>query len=119
MRLAGVEEVFYSQAMPLWHCAARGKLAMAFNTGRIRMCTYASGTPGYSAYRQRNWSMVELLKRYGGIVDPVALSLFHEKELAKQMLVDEAEGRRAAGILEGRNVSEDLLRGAGHLGAEC
>jgi Ankyrin repeats (3 copies) len=57
--------------------------------------------------------MLELLKRYGGVVPPVSIGLFREKEMANRMLADEAEGRRLPdGILEGRNVSEDLLRGA-------
>ncbi len=120
VRLQGVEEVFYSQAMPLWHCAARSKLAMAEillqRGANPNVHVYASGTPVYSAYRQRDWTMVELLKRYGGVVDPVTLSLFHEKELAKQMLLDETEVRLPAGILEGKNVSEDLLRGAADSG---
>jgi ankyrin repeat protein len=116
VRLQGVEEIFYSQAMPLWHCAARNKLAMAETLlqrgANPNVHVYASGTPVYSAYRQRDWTMVELLKQYGGMVDPVTLALFHEKDLAKQMLVDEREARLPAGILEGKNVSEDLLRGA-------
>ncbi|HEY6390644.1 MAG TPA: ankyrin repeat domain-containing protein [Bryobacteraceae bacterium] len=120
VRLAGVEEVFYSQAMPLWHCAAHGKLAMAEmllqRGANPNVHVYASGTPVYSAYRQRDWTMVELLKRYGGVVDPITLSLFHEKELARQMLADEKQGRLPAGILEGKNVSEDLLRGAADSG---
>ena len=58
----------------------------------------ASGTPVYSAYRQRDWAMVELLKRHGGIVDPVTIGLFNEVELARQ-------------VMEGGSVSEDLLRG--------
>jgi hypothetical protein len=120
VRLGGVEEVFYSQAMPLWNCASTGKLAMAEmllqRGAKPNVHVYASGSPVFSAYRQREWTMLELLKRYGGLVDPVTIGLFHEKELAKQMLVDEVAGRLPAGILEGRNVSEDLLRGAADSG---
>lgn len=120
VRLRGVEEAFYSQAMPLWQCAATGKLAMAETLlqrgANPNVHVYASGTPVFSAYRQQHWTMVELLKRYGGLVDPVTIGLFHEKELAKQMLQNEAVGTLPAGILEGRNVSEDLLRGAADSG---
>jgi ankyrin repeat protein len=120
VRLEGVEELFYSQAMPLWHCAAQGKLGMAEillqRGANPNVHLYASGTPVYSAYSRKNWTMVELLKRYGGVVDPVTIGLFREKKLAEQMLVDEAEGRLPEGILEGRNVSEDLLRGAADSG---
>jgi ankyrin repeat protein len=117
VRLQGIEEVFYSQGMPLWTCAASGKLAMAellLQSGaHPNVHVYASGTPVYSAYRHRDWTMVDLLKRYGGVVDPVTLGLFRETALAKQMLEDEANGRLRlpGGTLEGRNVSEDLLRG--------
>jgi hypothetical protein len=55
-------------------------------------------------------------QRYGGVVPPVTLALFHAKEASRQMLVDEAEGKMPTGILEGRNVSEDLLRGAADSG---
>lgn len=122
VRLEGVEEVFYSQAQPLWQCAARGKLGMAEmllqRGAHPNVHVYASGTPVYSAYRQRDWTMVALLQRYGGVVDPVTVGLFSARALAKQMIADEAEGRLSLpdGMLEGRNVSEDLLRGAANGG---
>lgn len=60
---------------------------------------------------------MELLKRYGGVLPPVSIGLFRERELAKQMLAGEADGRLVPdGILEGRNVSEDLLHGAADRG---
>jgi ankyrin repeat protein len=121
VRLGGVEEVFYSHAMPLWNCAATGKLAMARmlleRGANPNLHVYAAGSPVHSACHQRDSNMVELMRRYGGVVPPVTLALFHEKELAKQMLADEAAGNLLPpGILEGRNVSEDLLRGAADSG---
>jgi ankyrin repeat protein len=119
-RLEGIEETIYSQSMPLWHCAATNKLQLAellLKRGASpNVHVYASGTAVYSAYSHSNWDMVELLKRYGGVVDPVTIGLFREKDLARQMLADEAAGRLPQGILEGRNVSEDLLRGAADSG---
>jgi len=120
-RLEGIEEAFYSQAMPLWHCAANSKFELAElllqRGANPNVHVYASGTAVYSAYSHHNPQMVELLKRYGGIVDPVTIGLFHEKELAAQMLADEAAGRHLPpGILERDNVSEDLLRGAADSG---
>jgi ankyrin repeat protein len=116
VRVAGLDEVVFSQAMPLWNSAATGKLAMAElllqRGANPNVHVYASGSPVYSAYRRQQWAMVDLLKRYGGVVDPVTIGLFHQKELARQMLADEAEGRLPAGILERENVSENLLRGA-------
>jgi ankyrin repeat protein len=120
IRVEDVEEVFYSQAMPLWHCARFGKLTMAelllSRGANPNAHVYAGGSSVYSAYSHQQWAMVELLKRYGGIVDPVTIALFHEKDLAARMLADEAEGLAPTGVLEGRNVSEDLLRGAADSG---
>jgi ankyrin repeat protein len=120
IRLDGVEEIVYSQGMPLWNCAATGKLAMAqmlLERGADpNKHVYAAGAPVHSAYHHQDRAMLELLERYGGVVPPVTLALCHAKEPARQMLVDEAEGRMPKGILEGRNVSEDLLRGAADSG---
>jgi ankyrin repeat protein len=120
IRLDGVEEIVYSQGMPLWNCAATGKLAMAemlLERGADpNKHVYAAGPPVDSAYHHRDWTMLDLLKRFGGVVPPVTLALYHEQELARQMLVDEAEGKAPTEILEGRNVSEDLLRGAADSG---
>ena len=54
---------------------------------------YASGPPVHKAFERRDPAMLELLKRYGGVVPPVTVGLSREKELARQMLIDEAEGR--------------------------
>jgi hypothetical protein len=120
IRLEGLDEIVYSQGMPLWNCAATGKLAMAQTLlehgADPNKHVYAAGAPVHSAYHHQDWTMVELLERYGGVVPPVTLALHHAKEPALRMLVDEAEGRMPAGILEGRNVSEDLLRGAADSG---
>jgi ankyrin repeat protein len=120
-RLDGVEEVFYSQAMPLWRCAATGKFAMAEmllqRGAHPNVHVYASGSPVYSAVDHGDWTMVELLQRYGGIVDPVTVGLFKDRERARKLLADEAAGKPLPpGILEGRNVSEDLLRGSADSG---
>jgi hypothetical protein len=61
--------------------------------------------------------MIGLLKRHGGALPPVSIGLLREKELAKQMLAEEAAGHVLPdGFLEGGNVSEDLLRGAADSG---
>jgi ankyrin repeat protein len=116
VRLEALDEVLYSQGMPLWHCAATGKLEMAElllqRGAHPNVHVYASGSPVYSAYRQGNRAMVELLERYGGVVDPITIGIFHERELAKRMLAEESGTHLPAGILEGQIVAEDLLRGA-------
>jgi len=116
-RLEGIDEAFYSQAMPLWNCAALNKFEMAEILLRYganpNVPVYASGSPVYSAYSRKNWEMVALLKRHGGIVDPVTAGLFHDREQARELLAQEAAGKQfPPGLLEGGNVSEDLLRGA-------
>jgi ankyrin repeat protein len=106
VRIEGLEEVLYSQGMPLWHCARLGKAQMAevlLQRGASpNSHVYASGTAVYSAYRQGDRALVELLKRYGGVVDPITVGLFRETEMARQMM---AEGPAPG-------VAEDLLRGA-------
>ncbi len=115
------DDPYYSQGSPLWHCADAGKIAMAemlLERGADpNVHLYASGPSVHKAFERKDGAMMELLKRYGGVLPPVSIGLFRERELAKQMLADEAEGRRLPhGILEGRNVSEDLLRGAADSG---
>jgi len=120
VRLA-VDDPFYSQGSPLWHCADAGKIAMAemlLERGADpNVHVYSSGPSVHRAFHRKDWAMMDLLKRYGGVLPPVSIGLFRERELAKQMLADEAAGRLLPdGILEGRNVSEDLLRGAADSG---
>ncbi len=119
-RLA-VDDPCYSQGSPLWHCADAGKIAMAemlLERGADpNIHVYAGGPSVHRAFHRKDRAMMELLKRYGGVLPPVSIGLFQERELAKQMLADEAGGRLLPdGILEGRNVSEDLLRGAADSG---
>jgi ankyrin repeat protein len=103
-----VDDPCYSQGSPLWHCADAGKIAMAemlLERGADpNVHVYASGPSVHRAFHRKDWAMMELLKRYGGVLPPVSIGLFRERELAKQMLADEAEGRLLPdGILEGRN----------------
>jgi ankyrin repeat protein len=116
-----VDDPFFSQGSPLWHCADASKIAMAemlLERGADpNVHVYASGPSVHRAFHRKDWAMMELLKRYGGVLPPVSIGLFRERELAQQMLADEAAGRLLPdGILEGRNVSEDLLRGAADSG---
>ncbi len=120
-RLENLEEAVYSRGAPLWHCADTAKFAMAETLlargADPNVHVYAGGPPVHRAVDRRDRAMLDLLKRHGGVVPPVTVGLFREVEMARQMLADEAEGRRLPkGILEGRNVSEDLLRGAADSG---
>jgi ankyrin repeat protein len=121
LRVQGLDEVVYSAGSPLWYCADAGKFEMAAmlveRGADPNIHVYAAGPPVHRAYLRKDQAMIELLKRYGGVLPPVSIGLFREKELAKQMLADEAAGRLLPdGILEGDNVSEDLLRGAADSG---
>jgi ankyrin repeat protein len=120
-RVENVEEFVRSAGSPLWHCAEGGKMEMArmlLERGAApNVHVYACGSSVYSAYRAGQRPMIDLLKQFGGVVDPVTVGLFGETELAREMLAAEAAGKRLPpGILEGRNVSEDLLRGAADAG---
>jgi hypothetical protein len=103
VRLDGLDEVVYSEGMPLWHCARLGRGAMAEmlleRGANPNAQVYASGGPVYSAYRVGNRELVSLLQRYGGVVDAVTVGLFRETEMARQMLSEKPE------------CAEDLLRG--------
>ena len=115
-RVEGLEEVMYSQGMPLWHCAVQGKHEMAeMLLGRgadPNAQVYASGSPVSSAYGRRDWKMIELLKRYGGAPGAITIGLQRQTELASQVLSGEADGRISDGMFAGRTTAEQLLWGA-------
>jgi ankyrin repeat protein len=120
-RLEDLEQVVWSAGSPLWHCADSGKYEMAelllARGADPNVHVYAGGPSVHRAWDRKDRRMIELLARHGGVLPPVSIGLFRERELAKEMLADEAAGRHLpAGILEGRNVSEDLLRGAADSG---
>jgi ankyrin repeat protein len=121
LRVGGLDEVVCSSGSPLWHCADTGKLEMAAMLLELgadpNVHVYAWGPPVHRAFLRKGQPMIELLKRYGGVLPPVSIGLLREKELAKQVLAREAAGYPLPdGVLEGRNVSEDLLRGAADSG---
>jgi ankyrin repeat protein len=80
----------YSQGYPLWHCAATGKHAMAellLQRGASpNVHVDSSGSPVYAAYGHRQWAMVDLLKRHGGVVTPDVIGLYRETDLARALL---------------------------------
>ena len=110
--------VAYSQGYPLWYCAALGKREMAEmllkRGANPNVHVDSSGSAVYSAYSHKQWDMVELLRRYGGVVSADTAAIYRQTDLARQMLADEAHGVLPEGIVSpGKPVAEELL----HFGA--
>jgi len=118
VRVEGLDEATFSWGNPLWHCAGRGKHAMAemllIHGADPNARVYASGSPVFQAYGQRDWKMVELLERYGGAAEATTAGLYRRTELAKRMLYDRSPGLSpsADNLFAGENVAEQLLWGA-------
>jgi ankyrin repeat protein len=110
--------VAYSQGYPLWYCAALGRSEMAEmllqRGANPNVHVDSSGSAMYSAYSHKQWDMVELLRRHGGVVSADTAAIYRQADLARQMLADEAHGVLAEGIVSpGKPVAEELL----HFGA--
>jgi ankyrin repeat protein len=101
--------VAYSQGFPLWHAAAldRRKLAeiLLARGADPNVHVDSSGSPVYSAYSHKQWEMVDLLRRHGGVVTADIAAIYRQTEIALHMLAD------------GQPVAEDLLRHGADAGA--
>jgi hypothetical protein len=86
----------YSQGYPLWHCAALGRPDMAEilleRGANPNVHVDSSGSAVYSAYSHKQWEMVELLRRHGGLVSADTAAIYRQTDLARQMLADDARG---------------------------
>ena len=60
----------------------------------------SSGSAVYSAYSHKQWEMVELLRRHGGVVSADTAAIYRQTDLARQMLADDS----------GVALAEELLR---------
>lgn len=82
--------VAYSQGFPLWNCAAKGRLAMAEvllrHGASPNVHVDSSGSAVYSAYSHRQWEMVALLRRHGGVVSPDIACIYRQTEVVREML---------------------------------
>jgi hypothetical protein len=111
-------EAAYSEGYALWQAVARGNREMVEmllerganpNTGPD-----SSGSAVYSAFSHRQWEMVEVLRRHGGVVSADITALYRRTELAGELLEQEARGKLPAGAVSpDRTLAEDLL----HYGA--
>ena len=100
--------------MALQHCASTGKYEMAemlLQRGADpNAAIYASGDPVFSAYAHKDWKMLALLSRFGGVPNATTAGLFRQTDLARKMLTGEAP-HRLDGV-GGETVAEQLLWGA-------
>jgi ankyrin repeat protein len=106
--------IAYSQAFALWNCAALGRREMAETLlkhgANLNAHVDSSGSPVHSACSHRQWEMVELFRRYGGMVGADTAAIYRQTDLARQMLDDDARGVLAPGVVSpGRTLAEDLL----------
>jgi ankyrin repeat protein len=112
MRIGDEDIPVFTWGMPLSHCAGSGKYVMAemlLKRGAdANASIYASGDPVFWAFGRRDWKMVQLLERYGGVPTAYTAALYRQTVLARKMLAGEAPYRLGSlGTLP-----EDLLNGA-------
>lgn len=105
-------EAAYSQGYPLWHCASTGKQELAellLDRGaNPNVHVDSSGSPVYAAYSHRQWAMVDLLKRRGGVVTPDIVGLYRETALARDLLAGNTAVPEGS-VPEGRSLEDYLL----------
>lgn len=113
-RLENTDEVEYTWGMPLWHAAGGAKYELAeilLDAGADpNAAVYASGDLVFQAYSQRDWEMVKLLERYGGIACATTPGLYRQTDLGKKMLAGEAPYRLDG--VGGSTLHEQMLWGA-------
>ena len=114
LRFSEGDDVAFTWGMALQHCASNRKYEMAelmLERGadpNARIC--ASGDPVFSAFSEKDWKMVALLERYGGIANATTAGLFRQTELARKMLAGKAQYRLDG--VGGDTLAEQLLWGA-------
>jgi ankyrin repeat protein len=93
----------YTWGQPLRHCAVFGKPEMAklllARGADPNAHIWASGTPVYAAYGQKDQAMIDLLESHGAYLDAECAGDLGLAEKARQMLNDDAAGRLRPGII--------------------
>jgi ankyrin repeat protein len=107
--------VAYSQGYPLWHCAALGRHEMAEvllrHGASPNVHVDSSGSAVYSAYSHKQWEMVDLLRRHGGVVSADIAAIYRQTDLAREMLSQDARGALPEGIVSpGKTLAAELLQ---------
>jgi ankyrin repeat protein len=122
-RVDDLEEVIYTWGMPLMHCAGSGKHALAellLQRGADPNAkVYASGTPVGRAYGQKDWPMVDLLVRHGGVVYAANAGYYRDTALARRLFEDEAQGRLRPGTVAPGDTLALTLLGTGATGGDA
>jgi ankyrin repeat protein len=102
-RRVDLEPPEYTWGQPLRHCAEFGKPEMAklllARGADPNAHIWASGTPVYAAYGQKDQAMIDLLESHGAYLDAECVGDLGLAEKARQMLNDEAAGRLRPGII--------------------
>ena len=108
------EESSVSWGMALQHCVSTEKYGLAEmllqHGADPNALISASGDPVFSAYAHKDWKMLALLERYGGVPTATTAGLFRQTELARKMLAGEVRYRMDG--VGGETVAEQLLWGA-------
>src|SRR3954469_9864135 len=114
IRFGEGDEAAVSWGMPLQHCVESGKYEMAEllleHGADPNARIYASGDPVFSAYAQKDWKMLALLERHGGVPNATTAGLYRQTELARKMLSGDTPYRLDG--VGGETVAEQLLWGA-------
>ena len=109
-RAVGRDEVVFNRGMPLWECASSGRHHIAellLERGADPNAdVYASGTPVAEAYRKHDRKMIDLLERFGGVVDASTAGEYGLLEKATEILAGAARDRN------GETAAEQMLWGA-------
>jgi ankyrin repeat protein len=108
----GGDGIAFTSGMPLNYCAGAGKhelSALLLERGADpNAAVYASGDPMFTAYSRRDWKMVELFERHGGVPAATTAGLYRQTDLARKMIAGEARYR----LERGGTLFEELLWGA-------
>ena len=120
--LEGVDEIVYSRALPLYICAGSGRYELAEmllkRGANPNAHVYASGTPVGHAYGVRDWEMIKLLERYGGVVYAANAGYYRDVDLARRLLALEDAHALPEGVADsGKTLVETLLE-SGATGGE-
>jgi ankyrin repeat protein len=106
----GRDLVVVNWGMPLWECATSGRHQIAelllHRGADPNADVYASGTPVAEAHRQNDPTMIELLRRFGGVIDAGTAGAYGLTDRAKEILAGPPRDQ------SGQNVAEQLLGGA-------